>query len=297
MSDPKSRSGSPAQPGNQSSSAPLNPAARVLAMRNLPTTRAPKRKREDTREDIIESPESADEKDRLLNIECRFHMLRYHSWINFGDAYDKIYRDRTHDSTGTSISDSDFDPEKDQNDLHSPLWHQTRTSFMNSTRDWKHYTLKKFEELLTDWSKEDPLLLTLETEPCRVELECRFNEATFFSVFYYLRGYLDFDTTMKKHRKGGWFLKKVWCALGCEVQKYLKAGGSSDLNARNLLRKQFDLIPLVPLFDTVKLEHFARLQCSTKKQKGRREQRDLTIIDSLAFGEDGPPTDDEASLT
>ncbi|KAI0999328.1 hypothetical protein K3495_g8868 [Podosphaera aphanis] len=283
--EPESSIPSDRQKSERANPASLTGTDRILALRNLPTTRAPKRKRV-----ANVSQDLDDERYRLLNIEFRIHMLRYHSWVNYGEAIDKIYNLGVADPT----VDPNFKPTKNEYANHdAALWIQARSDIMSKVKDWKHYTIEKFENYMVAWNTENPSLSEMEMEQCRLELEARFNQTDFFSVYYYLQGYLDFEKTMKTHRKGAWFLKKSWCALGWEVQKYLNTGAKKNLNARKTLLDQFDLIPLAPIFKTIGLEHFARLQRDSKKHKGPRKPMDLTGINSLALGDDGPPLDDE----
>ena len=82
----------------------------------------------------------------------------------------------------------------------------------------------------------------------------------------------------------------MWANLGCEVYFFLKSG--SDKNARDVLVKAYDAIPLSDNFSKIGRRHFVAAGERTKKQRVLRKPVDLSGLSRMEFAEP-PPLDSE----
>ena len=86
------------------------------------------------------------------------------------------------------------------------------------------------------------------------------------------------------------FISITGANLGCEVYFFLKNG--SDKNARDVLVKAYDAIPLSDNFGRIERRHFVAAGERTKKQRILRKPVDLSGLSRMEFAE-SPPLDSE----
>ena len=83
----------------------------------------------------------------------------------------------------------------------------------------------------------------------------------------------------------------MWANLGCEVYFFLKHGG--DKNAREVLLKAYDAIPLSDKFSKIDRRHFVAARERTKRQRMPRKPVDLSGLSRMEFTESPPPDSEE----
>ncbi|KAN0080892.1 hypothetical protein V8E54_004096 [Elaphomyces granulatus] len=218
--------------------------ASVRRARTQPVIRAKKRKA--PRDPAVEED---DAKLRLLAIdtEIRWHSFLYHAWSNFQEAIGKIY--------------GDIEPE-------STEWVWARGRFQDGIKRYKNMVLDKMEAYLKQLVTDQSHLQYTTEDGIIAELKKQFNKENFFHIFYYMHGYLDFDTTTHQNA--------IWVVLGAEVWKYIKAG--ADKNARDNLLKAYDLVPLHDNLKRMKRRYLEAKKDRSKRQRVPKKTPDLSPL-------------------
>ena len=124
-----------------------------------------------------------------------------------------------------------------------------------------------------------------------------------------MEGILDFDASIAIP-KGNYFLSRkffllppkqysyanintldMWANLGCEVYFFIKNG--SDKNARDILVKAYDAIPLSDNFSKIERKHFVAARERAKRQRIPRKPVDLSGLSRMEFAESPPDSEED----
>jgi hypothetical protein len=93
-----------------------------------------------------------------------------------------------------------------------------------------------------------------------------FNSQNFFYCFYYMKEYVDFESSSER---GRWYMQNIFVNLGLTTWGWIKDGKGKG-EGRNKLLTAYDACALNPHHDEITLDDFTQL---TQKYRNQRERK------------------------
>jgi hypothetical protein len=112
-----------------------------------------------------------------------------------------------------------------------------------------------------------------------------------------MEGILDFDASIAIP-KGNYFLSRKFFLLPPKQYSYanintLDIKNGSDKNARDILVKAYDAIPLSDNFSKIEWKHFVAARKRAKRQRIPRKPVDLSGLSRMEFAESPPDSEED----